>query len=336
MAVLTAAGQRQRLNLALQGGGAHGAFTWGVLDQLLEADRFDFGAISGTSAGAVNAAALVSGWAKGGAAGARETLTAVWTDVYEGGSPSPAWFNPFFANIAEFGAAMATYAGPQGANPLRPVLEANIDAAAVRDGDGLPELLIAATEVATGLPKLFRRKEFSIDVVLASACLPALMRAVEIGGVAYWDGGYSANPDLVTLAGGGTAGDTLLVTVDVVGTGEVPDTAREVAQRINSLTFAQPLLRDIAHIAAVREAMAALPLLATRRTRRLATQRFHLIDGGPHTAKLSATSRVLPDRDTILGLRDAGREEASRWLSRNGSDVGRRNSADLAKAFLMG
>ena len=250
--------RRQRLNLALEGGGAHGAFTWGVLDRLLEEETLELGWISATSAGAVNAVALAAGLAEGGRAGARAKLRAVWEAVAKAGVPDLVRINPFLAGISRSN-AMAQMASlfspydfnPLGFDPFRKLLEAHVDFAKLRASRG-PELLIAATDVATGRPRLFRRKEISVEAVQASACLPTLHHAVTIDGQAYWDGGFSANPDLLTLARESPVADTLIVKLNPVEMRGVPTTAREIAARVNSITFNQPMLRDVEVIETVR------------------------------------------------------------------------------------
>ena len=250
--------RKQRLNLALEGGGAHGAFTWGVLDRLLEEEAIDIGWISGTSAGAVNAVALAAGLAEGGRAGAQAKLRAVWEAVAKAGVPDLLRNNPWLAGISKSNAVaqMASLFSPYDFNPLgfdpfRKLLEAHIDFAQLRASPG-PELLIAATDVATGLPRLFRRREMSVECVLASACLPTIHHAVAIDGHAYWDGGFSANPDLVTLGRESPFGDTLIVKLNSIDKPGVPMTAREISARINQITFNQPMLRDIEVIETVR------------------------------------------------------------------------------------
>src|SRR5262245_17362523 len=206
--------RKQRLNLALEGGGAHGAFTWGVLERLLEEEAIEVGWISGTSAGAVNAVALAAGLAEGGRAAARAKLRSVWEAVAKAGVPDLLRNYPWFAGISKSN-ALAQVASlfspydfnPLGFDPFRKVLEAHIDFALLRTTPG-PELLIAATDVASGLPRLFRRREMSVLCVLASACLPTIHHAVSIHGQAYWDGGFSVNPDLVTLGRESPVGDT--------------------------------------------------------------------------------------------------------------------------------
>lgn len=331
------------LNLALQGGGAHGAFTWGVLDRLLEEHRLEVGWLSGTSAGAVNAVALAAGLAEGGQPAARAKLKAVWEAVQDSGVPDLAKLNPFFSglvrsqSIGQISAALfSPYDfNPLGFDPLRKLIEAHIDFDAVRAFDKL-ELLIAATDVATARKRLFRRQELSVDAVLASACLPTLHHAVEIDGRAYWDGGYSANPDLVTLAAESPVGDTLLVALNPVEKAGVPKTARDIAADVSRVSFTQPLLRDIAEIDAIaREHHRSVRWRRPRgRSERIALHRFHLVEAGQHTLELPADSKLRPDRAIIGALFSAGRTETDRWLTRSRADIGRRSSRDLATHFL--
>ena len=237
----------RRLNLALQGGGAHGAFTWGVLDRLLDEDAIEIGWVSGTSAGAVNAVALAAGLATGERAGAKAALRNVWEHVEGAGTPDLMRLNPFLYGLTKasvssgLGALLSPYEfNPLGIDPFRKLLLATIDFEAIRTKPG-PELLIAATEVTNGRARLFRRREITVEAVLASACLPQLHHAVEIDGRAYWDGGFSANPDVLTLADEAPVGDTLIVQLNAVERDAVPRTTRDIGAQVNTITFNQPL-----------------------------------------------------------------------------------------------
>jgi NTE family protein len=330
-----------RINLALQGGGTHGAFTWGVLDQLLDEADLEPAWLSGTSAGAVNAVALASGLATDGRDGARATLRAVWESVIEAGVPDLLRLNPLLYGFTRSAAAgqMASLFSPYdlnplGFDPLRQILERHIDFAAVRRHDGL-ELLVAATDVATGRARLFRRPEMSVEAVLASTCLPTLNRAVEIEGRAYWDGGFSANPDLMTLATLAPVADTLIVQLGQVEKVGVPRAARDIAADVNRITFGQPLLRDVAEIVALRREASRRWLLPARGLGGiLLRHRFHLVEAGRHTASLAPDSKLRPDRGLLMGLFAAGREETRRWLARHRDDIGQRETVDLADRFL--
>jgi NTE family protein len=336
--VLGIGGKRQRaINLALQGGGVHGAFTWGVLDRLLEDQPLRLSWISATSAGAVNAAALASGLAHGGPEQARKTLRTVWEAVQEAAVPDLVRLNPFLrgfsrsSSLTPVAALLSPYDfNPLGFDPLRRILTEHIDFERIRAFADL-ELLIAATDVATGAKRLFRRAELTVDAVLASACLPTIHHAVEIEGRAYWDGGFSANPDLVTLAAESPAEDTLLVLLNTFDEPGVPRSTREIAGAVSRITFNQPLRRDVELIEAARAA-ADLGWWRRARTpaRRIAQHRFHLVEAGHHTAILPADSKIQPDRTIISRLFLAGYTETGKWLERHGADVGLRGTVDLA------
>jgi NTE family protein len=327
--------KKVRINLALQGGGAHGAFTWGVLDGLLEDEGIDFGWLSGTSAGAVNAVALAYGMASGGRVQARSKLKALWAAVEKAQPPDMTALNPYLTKTME---SMAKLMSPYDFNPLkvdpfRDLLVAQIDFARLRIGSPM-ELLIAATEVATGRPRLFRRHELTVEVVLASACLPTVHHAVEIDGRAYWDGGFSANPDLVTLATESPVEDTLIIVLNQVVQPKLPKTVAEIASQMSEITFNQPFLRDIELIAAARGTRLgwfADPGGAIARLRR---HRFHVIEAGRYTANLASGSKMKPDQELLLHLFTAGRTEAAKWLGRNRTAIGRRDTAELETRYL--
>jgi NTE family protein len=332
--------QRQRLNLALEGGGAHGAFTWGALDRLIEDDSLDIAWISATSAGAVNAVALAAGLLEDGRDGARAKLRAVWEAVAKAGVPDLMRLNPWLASISRSN-ALAQVAqlfspyefNPLGFDPLRKLLEDHIDFAALRGTAG-PELLIAATALATGRPRLFRRKEISVQAVLASACLPTLHHAVAIDGKAYWDGGFSANPDLLTLGRESPVADTLIVKLSALDPNGVPTSAREIAGRVNQITFIQPMLRDVEVIETARRHYSRWMRLHNPADARLARHRFHLLEAGRFTGALPPESRSKPDMDLLTYLFEAGRDETAKWLARHRARIGRKETVDLAAHFL--
>ena len=331
---------RKQLNLALEGGGAHGAFTWGVLDRLLEDNSIDIGWISGTSAGAVNAVALASGLATGGPDGARARLRAVWEAVAKAGVPELIRRNPMLAGFARSN-AMAQMASmfspydfnPLGFDPFRKLLESEIDFELIRTHPG-PELLIAATDVATGRPRFFRRKELTVQSVLASACLPTIHHAVQIDGAAYWDGGFSANPDLVTLARESPVPDTLIVKLTSMDRSGVPTTTREISGRINHITFYQPMIRDVELIVATRALYSRWSRGATPGDKRLARHRFHLVEAGRFTSALAHDTKAKPEMEMLTYLFNAGRSETEKWLARAKPQVGRHDTVDLARTFL--
>jgi NTE family protein len=326
------------VNLALQGGGAHGAFTWGVLDRLLDPDGVEFGWVSGTSAGAVNAVALASGLcmpdatADAARAAAQATLKAVWTAVEKARVPDLT--SMLFSQMANMTKLMSPYDfNPLGFDPLRRLLVDNVAFERIRSTRG-PELLIAATDVATGSARLFRRHEMRVEAVLASACLPAIHHAIEIDGRAYWDGGFSANPDLVNLAIESPVEDTLIIQLNHANRPGTPKTSADIGDQINAITFNQPFRRDVALIEEAR--LAPLGWFTSKKSRaaRLQRHRFHVIDAGRFTAGLSGQSKGKPDPALLSYLFAAGRSEATKWLGRHGDAVGRRDTADLAARYL--
>ncbi|SDO68685.1 MULTISPECIES: patatin-like phospholipase family protein [Filomicrobium] len=329
------------INLALQGGGAHGAFTWGVLDRLLEEENIEIGWVSATSAGAVNAVALAGGLVNGGRVAARAKLHEVWESVYKSGVPDLLRMNPFLYSLSRSPALTQVASlwspydfNPLGFDPLRRILTDAIDFDALRDGSPI-QLLIAATEIATGRARLFRNHELTIESVLASACLPTIHHAVEIDGKAYWDGGFSANPDIVTLAGESPVNDTLIVQLNPTAKSGLPTGVREIADHANRLTFNAPLIRDVEIIETAREAVGHFGRFGLRgRLARLVKHRFHHIEAGRYTSSLSPESKIKPDWETFMYLQRAGRLEASKWLDRHRADVGVKSTVDLKARFL--
>lgn len=322
----------RRLNLALQGGGAHGAFTWGVLDRLLEERHLAFGAISGTSAGAINAVLLASGLIDDGPAGALEKLARFWTGLCQrgGGDATGGLFEvpPGLQRLQHAGMdligkffAPAQF-NPLDINPMREQLRALVDFERLRR-DG-PDLFIAATDAATGRKRIFTRADMSLEAVMASACLPQIHHAVEIDGRQYWDGGYVANPPLLPLINPAKAEDTLLVQlIPLTGQGAPTDHAG-ISEGLNRIIFNAPLRQEIATIA----------LMASRRVAPFLRHRFHLIDATPATASLPAGSKLVPDWRMVSKLRLDGRQAAEAWLAIHRSAIGKRATADLAAVFL--
>ena len=332
--------RQARINLALQGGGAHGAFTWGVLDRLLEDDELKICWVSATSAGAVNAVALAYGLLKGDRSDARRKLRSVWEAVHKAGVPDLLRLNPFLfgwsraPHMAHVTSLWSPYEfNPLGFDPLRRLLTEAIDFAKLRSSSPI-ELLIAATEVASGRARIFRGDEITVEAVLASACLPTLHHAVEIDGVAYWDGGFSANPDIKTLAMESPIEDTLIVQLNPLVRHGLPTGVREIALHANRLAFNAPLIRDVEVVETVRECSKRWLGGARGRYGRLATHRFHLIEAGRYTSALSPDSTMKPDWTMLSYLFSAGRDEADKWLNLHRSSIGHRSSVDLKARFL--
>ena len=253
------------IDLALQGGGSHGAFTWGVLDRILEEDWFEIDGISGTSAGAMNAAILAVGMATGGRQTAREMLTAFWRRTADAARFSPfkrgplevltgKWTldnSPAFIAMDLMARLISPYSlGGVAGNPLRDILTDLIDFDALATGP--VKLFITATNVHTGQGRVFRKHEVTPDVLLASACLPSMFQAVEIDGVPYWDGGYAGNPTMTPLVRECESLDTVLVQINPVERRETPRTAREIASRLNEISFNAQLLKELRMMALLR------------------------------------------------------------------------------------
>jgi NTE family protein len=329
------------LSLALQGGGAHGAYTWGVLDALLERG-VPIAAISGASAGAMNAAALAHGLAAGGADAARAALESFWQAIAQ--QMPPMWHQPGDPpSLSPAAHALMAWSlffspaqlNPLGANPLRDVLTSTIDFDRVRRSSG-PALHIAATDAASGRLRVFGRHELSVDTLLASACLPTLSPAVDIGGRAWWDGALAGNPPLLPLVQDTAAHDLMIVMLSPLSP-PAPLAAGATAAQIRER------LVDMAFNAAFLCEARVLGLLSRQAQRRrfmlfsagsaLARTRWHLIDADGALCDLPGSTRLLPDWSFLLKLRDAGRERTAQWWSAHAAAIGRRSTADLAECF---
>ncbi|CAB3792774.1 hypothetical protein LMG28614_03571 [Paraburkholderia ultramafica] len=331
------------IDLALQGGGSHGAFTWGVLDRLLEESWLQIEGISGTSAGAMNAAVLVSGYQLDGAAGARAALEAFWRRVSEAAVFSPfrrspidalmgRWtldHSPLFIAMDLAARMFSPYdMNPRGVNPLQKILQESIDFAHLRDAP--IKLFITATRVRTGQARVFRNADLSPDVLLASGCLPTLFQAVEIDGEDYWDGGYAGNPTMTPLVRECTSSDTLLVQVNPVERNETPRSARDIISRLNEVAFNAPLLKELRMIALLRRA--ADP--GSDEGRHWAQMRIHRIASEAMT-KLGYSSKLNAEWAFLTMLRDEGRRSAEAFLAEHADCIGVRSSLDL-DALLAG
>ena len=334
---------RKPIALALQGGGAHGAFTWGVLDKLLEDDRLQIGAISGTSAGAMNAAVLAQGFVSGRHDGAREALHEFWHAVSKLGAASPIRRN--FLDIATGNWSMdgslaynwydlisrvvSPYqANPLDINPLRTLLENMIDFDKVRQCREIG-LFVSATNVRNGKIKVFDGRELTPQMVMASACLPNIYQAVEVDGEHYWDGGYMGNPPIFPIFYATSLTDVLIVQVNPVERRELPRTAREIDNRLSEITFNSSLLRELRAIDFVTRLIDDGKLNPQEYTR----ARMHRIDGGDHLTPLSASSKLNVEWAFLQHLRDIGRRAAQEWLDANADQVGKASTLDLRAMF---
>lgn len=337
---------KKPVNIALQGGGSHGAFTWGVLDRLLEDGRLDIAAISGTSAGAMNAVALAHGWATSGAEGAREKLHDFWRAVARQGRFSPVrrmpwdvlWGNwsventPGYLWFDAFSRIFSPYsANPFNHNPLRDVVRTEIDFDLVRRCTG-PKLFISATNVETGQLRVFETGEITLDTVMASACLPQIFQAVEIDGTPYWDGGYGGNPALYPFFYATPVEDVLLVQINPVEREGAPRSAREIQNRIDEITFNAAMLREFRAIAFVNELIES-GQLERGQYRQI---RMHRIDADEAFKDLSASSKVNAELAFLEYLRDLGRSAADDWLAESYDDVGERASLDISGELAPG
>jgi NTE family protein len=325
-----------RIDLALQGGGSHGAFTWGVLDRLIEDGSLGFAGISGTSAGALNGAVLITGMARGGPDGARRALHEFWHDIahadncFDPLSTQSAWGAPMAQAWAQWAQALSPYQlNPLGLNPLRSVLDRHVDVDSLRSHKG-PRLFVVATSVRTGRPHVFSGNSLSIDALLASACLPYLFQAVEIDGESYWDGGYSGNPALWPLIYETVEADLLLVKIQPLERPQTPRTAFEIAERAAEIGFNTALIGEMRAIAFVKR------LLREERIDRghYKDLRLHMIADEEELAKLSPQTKLDTGWAFLQRLRDLGRAAAQAWLSRHRKHVGIRSSVDIQSHFL--
>lgn len=346
---------KRQLDLALQGGGSHGAFTWGVLDRLLQEEWLEIAAISGTSAGAMNAVAVASGLMHGGREGARATLGRFWKRVAELSpfhhiqsgplgsllnplnGPANAWMRPWTEPwqqaLNAWGSQFSPYQlNPLNLNPLRQILLDTVDFESVGRCDKT-QLFIAATQVRTGRLKVFEQCDLTPDMVLASACLPLLFQAVEIDGEDYWDGGYAGNPSLMPLIMQSPADDLLLVQINPIERDERPTSASAILDRINEVTFNASLLKEMRSIALLQQMIAdegrpghhyRNPLF-----QRVAALRVHQIDGGASLAALGAASKSDTQWAFLQQLHALGRASAEQWLAAHAQDLGQRSSWDL-------
>ncbi len=325
------------VDLALQGGGAHGAFTWGVLDRLIEEPGLQIEGISGTSAGAMNAAVLVSGYEAGGAEGAKAALERFWARVSEAALLSPfrrtpldivlgRWTldaSPLFLAFDLFARVFSPYdLNPHGTNPLRDILTGCIDFERVAKSS--LKLFVTATNVHTGRGRIFRNADLSPEALLASACLPTLFQAVEIDGEAYWDGGYAGNPTVSPLVLECRSNDTILVQVNPVERRDTPQTARDIINRLNEVSFNATLLKELRMIAVLRQV--ANP--GDSEGARWAGMRIHRIASELMT-ELGYSSKLNAEWSFLCMLRGEGRRAAERFLDAHGADLGVRSTLDI-------
>jgi NTE family protein len=335
--------RKKRVNLALQGGGAHGAFTWGVLDALLEDGRLEIAAISGTSAGAMNAVAVADGFVRGGPEEARACLRRFWegaaraatggVDVLAAWAPLAASLAPVIDQSRELGlrwletwsSAVSPYNfNPLNWNPLRDLINELIDFEKVRDCKAFP-IFVAATNVESGRTRIFRREELTADHVMASACLPTLYQAVEIDGVPYWDGGFVGNPALYPFFYESDSRDVLIVQINPIERKGTPRSPAEILDRMREITFNSSLLRELRAIEFVARLVHEDRLDPTHYREIL----IHRIEGGEALAAFASVTRLTMDMALYDELFALGRAAGQAWLEAQWSHVGKRATVDL-------
>ena len=342
--------KKKRINLALQGGGAHGAFTWGVLDRLLQEPELEIAGISGTSAGALNGAAIKSALSKGGSVeSARDMLFWLWEQIGAVNEPLlQPWlslvppgliskgieYSPIYMLGERFGQLVSPYESPFGAvNPLQRVVE-QLDFDRVCCDSG-PQFHICATNVRSGKIRVFSGDDISVQSILASACLPTLFRAVEIYNPdserveAYWDGGYSGNPALFPLYDPALPNDIVVVNINPLHREDIPDTGREIQNRINEISFNSSLLRELRAIEFVKRLLRAGDL----KPGSMKDVFVHMIADDTLMNKLSAATKSVPNPAVIAQLKTAGRRAADDFLNHHLGDVNKRGTADLSEMF---
>jgi NTE family protein len=334
---------RKIIDLALQGGGSHGALTWGVLDRLLEDERIHVATISGTSAGAMNAVVMADGLDRGGRTGAREALAAFWKEVSDAArwspiqrsiwnqltnnfslenSPGYLWFEQLTRQFAPY------ELNPLDINPLRDLVARTVDFARVNHCSDL-KVFVTATNVRTGRAKIFAQPQLSVDTVMASACLPFMFKAVEIDGEAYWDGGYIGNPALYPLVDDQATRDLVIVQINPLVRKELPRTGRAIMNRLNEITFNASLVKELRSIYLLHELIEA---------ERLESERYrdifvHLIHAHEELAHLDASSKLNAEWAYLLYLKERGRSWADRFLDQHFDSLGVRSTFDLAELF---
>ena len=335
----------KRVNLALQGGGAHGAFTWGVLDRLLEDERIGFEGVSATSAGAMNAAVLAYGLSVGGREGARKALASFWRRVSHAAAFGPLQPTPLdriFGNRSlESSPAFVLFdlmtrlfspyqLNPLNFNPLRQVLEQTVDFEAIRSTECPVKLFLSATNVRSGKVRIFDNMDLTADAVLASGCLPFMFQAVEIDGECYWDGGYMGNPAIFPLIYNCESPDVLIVHINPLERAELPRNATEIMNRINEISFNSSLMREMRAISFVTRLIDEHEGLSDRLRRMM----VHSIAADDVMGKLGVASKLNADWEFITWLKDTGRERAEVWLDRNFSRLGQESTIDIRDRYL--
>jgi NTE family protein len=312
--------RRKRVALALQGGGSHGAYTWGVLDRLLEEPAMAIEAVSGASAGAMNGVVLAHGHSIGGHEGAREALEAFWNAVSAkmggpgiGTTASSLWPDPAKAYVSMTRYFSPYQLNPLNVNPLRAILAEQVDFERLRK-DRRIRLFVSATRVRDGALRIFTNEDLTLEALLASASIPSMHHSVEVDGEAYWDGGLTANPPLSALVYGCKARDVLVVVLNAAGTDEVPSTAAAIHERFTQVSFSSSLGSQLQSIALAKAEADRARICLGRVDRRLRALRLHIIDSAEYLAGLDPLTRLHTDLPFVTALRDEGRRRAELWL----------------------
>lgn len=332
------------VNLALQGGGAHGAFAWGALDRLLEDERVGLEGISACSAGAMNAVVLAYGLTEGGRDGARTALTNFWRRISHSSLFSPLqptfWdrmthnhaleSSPAFLAFDLMTRLLSPYEfNPVNYNPLREVIAESVDFERLQK-DCAAKLFLSATNVRSGKVKVFTNPEITIDAVLASACLPFMFQAVEVDGEHYWDGGYMGNPAIYPLIYHCDSSDVVIVHINPISRDSVPRSARDILNRINEISFNSSLMREMRAVAFVTKLIDEGQICGGG----LKRMNVHAIAAEDFMRGLSVSSKMNPDWEFLTHLRDVGRAHAEAWLAESFGKIGIESSIDIRETYL--
>jgi NTE family protein len=331
------------IDLALQGGGSHGALTWGVLDRILEDERLEISGISGTSAGAMNAVVLAQGFHEAGRDGARQALAAFWRAVSDAARFSPVqrnWWNritgnfnldrsPGYLFFDHLTRLFSPYElNPLDINPLRDLVAGTIDFDRV-NSCLMPKIFVTATNVRTGQARVFTQPHLSVETIMASACLPSVYQAVEIDGEAYWDGGYIGNPALYPLVDHTDCRDIIIVQINPMTRHELPRTGREILNRVNEISFNSSLIKELRAIQLLHKLIDAEGL----ETERYRDMRIHLIHADEELQDLDSSSKLNAEWKFLTHLHERGRAWAERWLEANYDGLGVRSTFDIDALF---
>lgn len=335
---------KKKLKLALQGGGAHGAYAWGVIDALLEDGRIEIEALVGTSAGAMNATVTAFGLVSGGPERARELLVDFWKRASDAGKSGPLQptpidkyfsrgnmdYSPLFTMFDVVSRVFSPYEiNPQNINPLQDIIDHMVDFEVLRKGGDTVKLYIAATNVLNGRLKIFDISQISPKVVMASACLPFLFQAVEIDHEYFWDGGYSGNPPIFPLLYAGGSSDVLIVQINPINIPDVPRTAKAIMDRVNTLSFNSSLMREMRTVQFVTDLLDRNELDAAKYPRAY----IHTIDAEAELAQFSVSSKLNPDWEYLTFLHSLGRRKAKRFLEFNFDRIGVESTTDVREKF---